>query len=87
MPSEALKRTQNERKFGQWTELAGGGRRYWYEVPGKRGWLARYVKEVDSNEITIAFWQEIYDGSGVLVERHDKYPLDTGHYAPGSLEQ
>src|SRR4051794_32055684 len=40
-------RAQNERKFGAWTELADGGRRYWHDVPGRLGWLARYVKDVD----------------------------------------
>lgn len=82
MPVNSQKREQNERKFGQWRELAGGGRRYWYDVPGRHGWLARYVKEVDSDEATLRFWQEIYDESGTLIERHDKYPVDTGHYSP-----
>jgi hypothetical protein len=37
-------RAQNEKKFGQWEELAGGGRRYRLEVAGRLGWLARYLK-------------------------------------------
>jgi hypothetical protein len=72
-------RAQNERKFGQWDELPGGGRRYRLDVPGRLGWLARYCKEVDANEATVRFWQEIYDGQGKLVERHEKFPVDTGH--------
>ena len=33
-------RLQNEKKFAQWDELAGGGRRYRLDVPGARaGWL------------------------------------------------
>ena len=72
-------RLQNEKKFGQWDVLPEGGRRYWYDVPGRLGWLARYVKEVDPNETTLRFWQEIYDDQGTLVEVHEKYPLDTGH--------
>jgi hypothetical protein len=73
------KRRQNERKFGNWTELPNGGRRYWYEVRGRTGWLARYVKEVDAEEATARFYQEIYDENGRLVEIHEKYPVDKGH--------
>jgi hypothetical protein len=72
-------RTQNEIKFGQWQELPGGGRRYWLDVPGRTGWRARYLKEVDALEATVRFWQEIYDASGKLVEVHHKYPVDEGH--------
>ena len=72
-------RSQNERKFGHWDELPGGGRRYWFEVVGRYGWKARYMKEVDINEETVKFWQEIYDTHGTLVEIHEKYPMDKGH--------
>jgi len=72
-------RAQNERKFGHWEELSGGGRRYWFEVAGRYGWKARYVKEVDLNDETVKFWQEIYDNHGALVEVHEKYPVDKGH--------
>ena len=72
-------RPQNERKFGSWEELPNGGRRYWFEVAGRRGWKARYVKEVDAGENTVRFWQEIYDDQGKLVEIHEKYPVDKGH--------
>jgi hypothetical protein len=72
-------RVQNEKKFGQWDELPGGGRRYWCDVRGRLGWLARYVKEVDINETTLRFLQEIYDDQGNLVELHEKYPVDKGH--------
>jgi hypothetical protein len=72
-------RPQNERKFDSWEELPNGGRRYWFEVAGRRGWKARYVKEVDANENTVRFWQEIYDDQGKLVEIHEKYPVDKGH--------
>lgn len=61
-------RAQNEKKFGRWIELPNGGRRYWLEVTGRLGWRARYVKEVDANETTVRFWQEIYDDRGQLVE-------------------
>lgn len=37
-------RQQDEKKFGSWEELPGGGRRYWLDVIGRLGWLARYVK-------------------------------------------
>lgn len=75
-------REQNERKFGHWEDMPDGGRRYWLEVPGRSGWVARYVKEVDENGRTLRFWQEIYDGTGVLVEIHEKYPIDRGHRKP-----
>jgi len=72
-------RAQNEKKFGHWEELPGGGRRYWLDVVGRLGWRARYLKEVDSQEITLRFWQEIYDEQEKLVEVHEKYPVDKGH--------
>ena len=72
-------RTQNERKFGRWDDLPGGGRRYWLEVSGSLGWRVRYCKEVDAHEATLRFWQEVYDGNGKLVEVHEKYPVDKGH--------
>ncbi|MDQ6845258.1 MAG: hypothetical protein M3Z92_13055 [Bacteroidota bacterium] len=43
------------------------------------GWKAKYLKEVDAEEVTIKFWQEVYDESGILREVHEKYPVDTGH--------
>jgi len=46
---------------------------------GRLGWLARYWKEVDANETTLRFWQEIYDDQGNLVEIHEKFPIDKGH--------
>ena len=72
-------RPQNERKFDSWEELPNGGRRYWFEVAGRRGWKARYVKEVDADENTVRFWQEIYDDQDKLVEIHEKYPVDKCH--------
>jgi hypothetical protein len=72
-------RAQNEKKFGQWEELPAGGRRYRLDVPGRLGWLARYLKEVDANETTLRFCQEIYDDAGKLVEAHEKFPVDKGH--------
>jgi len=72
-------RSKNEKKFSYWVELEGGGRKYWYEVVGKFGFRARYVKEVDEREETIKFYQEIYDNKGNLVEVHEKFPTDLGH--------
>lgn len=72
-------RAQNERKFGRWEELPGGGRRYRLDVPGRLGWRAHYFKEVDAAETTLRFWQEIHDDTGKLVERHEKFPVDKGH--------
>jgi len=37
------------------------------------------LKLVDREENTIRFWQEIFDQDGVLVEVHQKYPIDLGH--------
>jgi hypothetical protein len=37
------------------------------------------VKIVDADEITLQLVQEIYDDNGKLLERHQKYPEDTGH--------
>ena len=76
---DSSKRRVNERKFEYWIDLPDGGRRYWYDVRGRLGWLARYVKDVDSEEETVRFYQEIYDDRGKLFEIHQKYPEDTGH--------
>ncbi|HMB45019.1 MAG TPA: hypothetical protein VKL21_04270 [Candidatus Methanoperedens sp.] len=76
---DELKRKINERKFGSWEDLIGGGRRYSYKVEGRHGWTACYVKEVNQMEETLRFCQEIYDGNGNLVEIHEKYPDDNGH--------
>ena len=76
---DETKRSQNEKKFGAWEELPDRGRRYWYEVISRSGWKARYVKEVDDDEKTTTFYQEIYDDAGNLVEIHEKYPVDSGH--------
>ena len=70
---------QNEKKFPNWQELPNSGRRYWFDVLGRSGWRARYVKEVDASEVTVRFYQEIYDEKDQLVEVHDKDPVDLGH--------
>jgi hypothetical protein len=72
-------RLQNESKFSHWEDLPGGGRRYWIDVEGRQGWRARYLKEVDAAELTLRFWQEIYDEQGRLAEVHQKFPVDEGH--------
>lgn len=77
------KQQRNGRKFKNWTDLQDGRRQYWYDVPGRQGWKARYVKEVNENEETVRFYQEIYDQKGQLVEVHQKYPEDTGHQPVG----
>ena len=75
MPSRA----QNERKFKHWEELPNGGRRYIREFAGRAGGRARYIKEVDADERTTRFAQEIYDQTGRLVAVHEKFPVDLGH--------
>lgn len=72
-------REQNEQKFKNWILLPDGGRRYWYELAGRRGYWARYVKIVDANEKILRFYQEIFDPAGKLISLHEKYPWDLGH--------
>ncbi len=73
------KRSKNEKQFGNWAPADSGGRIYWIEITGRFGWKARYVKEVDMNEETLAFRQEIIDEHGILREIHEKFPIDKGH--------
>ena len=79
MPDINEKRLQNEKKYLNWIDLPESGRKYWFEIKGKFGWKARYLKEVNFDEETIRFCQEIYDSDGKLVEIHEKYPIDKGH--------
>ena len=72
-------RAQNEKKFGAWDELPGGGRRYRLDVADRLGWRARYLKEVDNAEATLRFYQEVYDDQAKLVEVHERFPVDKGH--------
>jgi hypothetical protein len=72
-------RRDNERRFGNWEELPNGGRRYWYDRKGAISGFQRMVKIVDEHEITIQLVQEIYNDAEELIERHQKYPVDTGH--------
>jgi len=60
------KRIKNEREFEHWEETNDNGRKYWFDVIGKSGGFARYVKYVDAQEITVSFVQEIYDSFGAL---------------------
>lgn len=73
------KRQENEKKIPNWEVLPDGSRRYWFEVGGRTGWKARYIKIVNNNEVTLSFGQEIYNEVGILVEVHEKYPVDKGH--------
>jgi hypothetical protein len=72
-------RRDNERRFKQWEDLPDGGRRYWVDREGAVSGFQRMVKIVDADEVTLSLIQEIYDDDGVLIERHQKYPVDTGH--------
>ena len=72
-------RQQNERKFEHWEDLPGGERRYWLDIASRSGWKVRYVKEVDANEVTLRFYQEVYNEIGEMIEVHHKYPVDLGH--------
>lgn len=73
------KRLENEKKFGKWIDYEDGGREYFYEVFGRYGWIAKYCKEVDRDENTKSFRQEIYDENETLIEIHEKFPADKGH--------
>ena len=73
------KQRENEKKFSHWEKLPNGGRRYYFEILGRYGWKARYIKEVDSSEKTTKFYQEIFDENSQLIEIHEKYPIDKGH--------
>ncbi len=72
-------RAKNEREYETWMQTEDGGRIYTFEVLGKLGWKAKYLKKVNSEEVTIKFWQEIYDQNNILKEIHEKYPVDKGH--------
>ncbi|MEO7293247.1 MAG: hypothetical protein ABIW34_09105 [Ginsengibacter sp.] len=72
-------RQKNETEFESWIDKEDGGRIYSFEIAGKLGWKAKYLKEVDSEEVTIKFWQEIYNQNNILKEIHEKYPVDKGH--------
>lgn len=72
-------REQNEKRFPNWENLADGGRRYWIDRKGVVSGFQRMVKIVDANEVTLRLIQEIYNDDGILVERHQKFPQDTGH--------
>ncbi len=74
-----LKRLKNEKEFDKWEELPEGGRKYYFDIQGKHGGFARYVKITDIEEKTISFVQEIYDNAGKITSIHEKYPLDKGH--------
>ena len=76
---DVQKRLNNEKHFEDWTEKKDGGRIYYFQVPGKYGWFLKYLKETDEDEITLRFWQEIYDEKRNLREIHEKYPIDEGH--------
>jgi hypothetical protein len=73
------KRNQNESEFEFWEQLPDGSRKYWFDIKGKTGGFARYIKTVDANEVTISFVQEIYGSDNKLIEIHEKYPIDKGH--------
>jgi hypothetical protein len=72
-------RKDNERAFPNWQDLPDGGRRYWRDRPGGDFGYCRYLKIVDAGEMTLLFVQEIYDDNDLLIEIHQKYPVDTGH--------
>jgi len=72
-------RSQNEKRFKNWIDLPDGNRRYWTDRMGEVSGFQRMIKVVDSNETTLQVVQEIYNDEGLLIERHQKYPVDTGH--------
>jgi hypothetical protein len=73
------KRKKNESEYDKWTENADGSRIYSFEIKGRLGWKALYLKEINSEEITLKFLQEVYDEKNILQEIHEKYPIGKGH--------
>ena len=71
-------RKKNEKEFEAWIETESDGRIYSFEISEKLGWKAKYSKEVNNEELTLRFWQEVYDDKNVLREIHEKYPVDKG---------
>ena len=43
-----------------------------------------YQKTVDAEENTLSFKQEIYNEKNILVEIHEKYPIEKGHVKIGN---
>ena len=72
-------RRKNEIEYEQWIKREDGGRIYSFKISGKSGLKAKYLKEVDFEEVTKRFWQEIYDERDIMREIHEKYPVDKGH--------
>ena len=75
----AQKRLSNEKEYDLWIEKSDGGRIYSFEIEGRFGWVSKYLKETDADEITVKFWQEIYDENGKLKEIYEKFPVDKVH--------
>jgi hypothetical protein len=48
----AKKRQKNEMEFESWVENKDGSRIYSFGIFGKLGWKAKYLKEVDAEEVT-----------------------------------
>jgi hypothetical protein len=49
------KREKNETEFESWIEKEDGNRIYSFEIFGGMGWKAKYLKEVDREEVTLNF--------------------------------
>jgi hypothetical protein len=79
--ADECRKTPAERtdNWGRGTTLPDVGKLYSYDVKGRSGWLARYVKQVDADEATVRFYQEVFDGGGRLRDVHEKFPVDLGH--------
>jgi len=64
------KRIENERKFSHGEKLPNGDRKYGYEIIGKFGYKARYVKEVNRKEETVRFrYRNFNNFSGLLSSK------------------
>ena len=85
MPGDAARRRRrrHERKWRHWDELPEGVRVYWRERPGARSGRQRPILVVGADEVTLQMAQLIYDHEGVLIEWHQKYPVDFGHRRSG----
>jgi hypothetical protein len=46
---------KNEIEYERWIEKEDEGRVYSFEISGKSGWKAKYLKEVNNEEVTTRF--------------------------------
>ncbi len=63
----------------QITESTAESSRKFARCEGQNDLVSPVPEACDDQENTIRFWQEIFNENGLLVELHEKYPIDLGH--------